>query len=239
LPGDGNAGLVFRFRDVVGSGPLYLADFERFLERVPELRWWQMLDVTYLVTGRQIEHGAFKLIEESAGQRLYQAFLGGQPAWIVHEWAPAASSADAIEQTADEGLDPLRTAVLEATPSPAPLPAINEESVRVAGFRPQRVTLDVSLSTPGVVVLSEVAYPGWQVRVDGRPAIAVRAYGLLRAVALPAGDWRIEWRFVPTSALLGLGISALTALALLGTAWRRRVMSKSAEPSTNGARINE
>ena len=31
------------------------------------------------------------------------------------------------------------------------------------------VDLDVTLRAPGILVLSEIAYPGWSVRGDGRP----------------------------------------------------------------------
>ncbi|MCU0500581.1 MAG: hypothetical protein MUC51_02230, partial [Anaerolineae bacterium] len=45
LPGDGESGIVFQIRDIVGSGPLYLAAYDRFLAQVPEERWWRMLNV--------------------------------------------------------------------------------------------------------------------------------------------------------------------------------------------------
>ena len=44
---------------------------------------------------------------------------------------------------------------------------------------------EATLSAPGVLVFSEVWYPGWVVRVDGRRLPSLRAYGMLRAVALP------------------------------------------------------
>ena len=215
LPGDGNAGLVYQFRDVVGSGPLYLADFERFLKRVPELRWWQMLNVDYILTRRPLDHGALALILEDGDQRLYQAFLGGKPAWIVHSWQPAPNSAAAIEATAQPACDPFQTVILERAPSPAPAPPILTEEVRLLTFKPHRVSLEASLSAPGVVVLSEVFYPGWRVWVNGQPAEALRAYGILRAVAVPAGVSRIEWRFVSWTVWLGLAGSLLTFAACL------------------------
>ena len=48
LPGDGESGIVFQIRDIVGSGPLYLAAYDRFLAQVPEERWWRMLNVQHL-----------------------------------------------------------------------------------------------------------------------------------------------------------------------------------------------
>ncbi|MGH2541642.1 MAG: hypothetical protein ACRDIB_02515, partial [Ardenticatenaceae bacterium] len=58
LPGGANAGMVFHVRDVVGSGPLYLAALDQFTEELPELRWWQLLNVQHLITERPLQHGA-------------------------------------------------------------------------------------------------------------------------------------------------------------------------------------
>jgi hypothetical protein len=68
---------------------------------------------------------------------------------------------------------------------------------------------------PGWVVLLDADFPGWEVTVDGRPARAARAYGLFRAVAVPAGAHTIAWSYRPASYALGL-LCAAPALALAG-----------------------
>ena len=93
---------------------------------------------------------------------------------------------------------------------------------RLVTFENQRVVVDASLTAPGILALSEVAYPGWTVRANGKQLMPLRAYGLLRAVALPAGQWRVEWRFEPVVAYLGLAISLLTAVILVAAALMRR-----------------
>ncbi len=52
-------------------------------------------------------------------------------------------------------------------------------------WRPDRIT--VQAEGPGLLVLSEVAYPGWKVRLDGAPAEMLHPAGILRAVLLPPG----------------------------------------------------
>ncbi len=90
---------------------------------------------------------------------------------------------------------------------------------------------EVRLSTPGLAVFSEIAYPGWIPYVSpsgapraGRPLVALRAFGLLRAVALPAGQWRIEWRYEPASVRLGgwLTMAAVLGLTLILTSRKFR-----------------
>ncbi len=223
LPGDGEAGLVFKIRDIVGSGPLYLAAYDRFLALVPEERWWRMLNVQHVITRRELTHGALKLVRQDGDLRLYQVFQGATLAWIVHDYVLAADGEAAQRVTASPDLDPFRRVVLEQPPAVPPAPPTGPEEARLVAFEHQRVVLDVTLTAPGIVVLSEMAYPGWNVRADGHSPTPLRAYGLLRAVALPAGHWRIEWRFEPLVAYAGLALTLATLLLVIGLDIRAKI----------------
>jgi len=60
---------------------------------------------------------------------------------------------------------------------------------------------------PGLLLLSEVNYPGWQAWVDDRSVPVETAAGLLRSLRLPSGEHRVEFGFRPTSLYLGWGLS--------------------------------
>ena len=223
LPGDGNAGQVFHIRDVSGNSPLHLADYDRFLAQVPELRFWQLLNVQHLLTLRELNHGALAPVLADGDRRLYQVFVSARPAWVTHDYRQVADAPAAWAATADSALDPMVTAVLEGQPKPLPAPAAGPEEVRLAKFEPQRVVVEVALNAPGVLVSSEVFYPGWVARIDGRRVPTLRAFGLLRAVALPAGRWQVEWRYEPLVARIGLGVGLATLAAAVGfLRWSRR-----------------
>jgi hypothetical protein len=59
---------------------------------------------------------------------------------------------------------------------------------------------------PGLLVLSEVDYPGWTVRVDGRPVDGDLVDELFQGVSLDPGIHLVEFRFQPASFYLGLFI---------------------------------
>ena len=219
LPGGANAGLVFKLRDVTGNGPLYVADYEKFLDTVPELRWWQLLNVRYVLTRRLLNHGALRPVLDDGDRHLYQVSLGAQPAWICHDVRLVAGVEAAIQQTADPALDPLHTAILERAPEPVPQPATGPEEVRVVARGRQWLAAEVTLSAPGVVAFSEVWYPGWVVRVNGQRMPALRAYGVLRAIALPAGHFRAEWHYEPVPFYAGAGLSLATVLGVGLLCW--------------------
>jgi uncharacterized membrane protein YfhO len=69
-----------------------------------------------------------------------------------------------------------------------------------------------STSAPGMLVTSEVAYPAWKAYVDGEPVEIATAFGLLRAVEIPAGAHEVEFRFESPNEVWGM---ALTIFALL------------------------
>ncbi len=76
-----------------------------------------------------------------------------------------------------------------------------------------RLTLTVSPKTDTTVVVRELAYPGWEVTVDGVSAESRVADAMYRAVDVPPGSHRIEWTYRPRSLWLGLGVSGLALLA--------------------------
>jgi hypothetical protein len=80
-------------------------------------------------------------------------------------------------------------------------------------WTPNRVVLHAA--GPGLLVLSEIAYPGWGVRLDGERAKMHTAEGLLRAVWLPPGEHEVAFIFQPTSLYLGLFLFALGVLYFL------------------------
>ncbi len=85
---------------------------------------------------------------------------------------------------------------------------LSEAEVR---WTPNRVT--VWADGPGLLVLSEIAYPGWRVWVDGQQVEAQSPAGILRGVMLTSGRHEVRWSFSPLTVWLGLGIGLLTALS--------------------------
>ena len=75
-----------------------------------------------------------------------------------------------------------------------PLPRSNVDIRKRDG---NGVTIDVDAERAGVLVLHDLYFPGWQVRVDGEVKPVLRANLLFRGVEVPAGHHVVEFEFKP------------------------------------------
>ncbi|HEX2572088.1 MAG TPA: YfhO family protein [Polyangia bacterium] len=120
--------------------------------------------------------------------------------------------------------DPGRVALLEE-PLPAPwrLPAPETGEVpppytaaQVVERGRHEMVLEVMAEAPGLLVASEIFYPGWSVTVDGEEAPIVRTDWAFRGVPLGPGHHRVVFRYRSRPTEIGLGLSVLGLMALLG-----------------------
>lgn len=139
-------------------------------------------------------------------------------AWIV-------ARAEAAE---DDGLSAVLTepTLLRTTAVGAELPSLVGEppenaSAEVVRIRHESMTVKTSSPVDGLVVTSDLWFPGWRATVDGRETPVLRANYAMRAVAVPAGAHDVEFRYTPTNFTLAAGMSGLAvALLAVAIAWR-------------------
>ena len=62
--------------------------------------------------------------------------------------------------------------------------------------------------------MSETAYSGWRVTVDGQDEPWYTAYTAVRAVCVPPGQHQVEWVFDPWTVKVGMGLSGLMVLGV-------------------------
>jgi hypothetical protein len=94
-------------------------------------------------------------------------------------------------------------------------PSRPTETVKVAYPSPDRAELEASLESPGLVILADVYYPGWELTIDGKPAPIYAVNRLMRAAAVPAGTHRLAYSYKPRSFLVGR-VGSILGLGVLG-----------------------
>ncbi|MFQ5445055.1 MAG: YfhO family protein, partial [Nitrospinales bacterium] len=89
------------------------------------------------------------------------------------------------------------------------------DTLQVIREETNRVILDVEKTTPGMLVVSENYYPGWQSRIDGKETPVYPVNLIMKGVKVPAGKHRIEFEFIPTRFFTYLTVSFMSLLGLL------------------------
>jgi hypothetical protein len=131
----------------------------------------------------------------------------------------------------DEGFDPQSQVLIERSePGAVRLAATagGSGSVAVVHDANAEVHLRATLAQPGLVMLDDQMARGWTVRIDGRPARALRVDGVMRGVAVRAGTHSVVWSYAVPGLRLGLLLSGLGLVGILawiataGIMYRRR-----------------
>jgi hypothetical protein len=111
------------------------------------------------------------------------------------------------------------------TPAESP----QKDRCLIGDYQRTHVTLDVALSRPGLVVLSDQYWEGWTawVRKKGealRRVPILKTNRIMRGVYLPAGEFTVSFEYRPYRQYVALGISVAGWLAVLITIamWLRK-----------------
>lgn len=138
-------------------------------------------------------------------------------AWIVPRADWVTSPTEAIRKTTAPEFDPSEEVLLEGDPRPevgglGVVTALQDKG-------PNEVELAVEAPEGGWLVLADTWYPGWTAELDGRATESYPAYGVMRAVWVPAGQHTVNFSYRPTTVPIGL---ALTLVGLAAFAYLSR-----------------
>ncbi|MCK5852882.1 YfhO family protein [bacterium] len=84
--------------------------------------------------------------------------------------------------------------------------------VEILNYTPEKISLNVFLDSPGILVMSENALPGWTVYVDGKRQEMLIVNLCFRAVKLDKGKYEVVWKYTTPGLKLGAVISGITIL---------------------------
>jgi uncharacterized membrane protein YfhO len=83
----------------------------------------------------------------------------------------------------------------------------------ITSYENNRIALNAETTHDGLLVLSEIYYPGWKAFVDGTETEVFRTDYNLRSIIVPFGTHKVEFRFEPESYKLGSMISLASLIA--------------------------
>lgn len=181
---DRNQGMVDRILTMEGYTPLVL---QRALPPFNDTQKFDLLNVKYKT-----------VYDKTTGRlslALHPTFL--PHAFVLYDVRIARSEEALLAVFSDSTWDHRRTVVLEKDPPLAIAPVRPGVAgiARTTLYQDNRIEVDVHSPENGILVLSDVFYPGWRAFVDGAETEVLRVDYNLRGIAVPRGVHTVIFRF--------------------------------------------
>ena len=202
-----NQGMVDGFQNTEGYNPLVLARVNPALNSGEDI--YDLLNVKYELR-----------IDQNRGQAYFYENTNRLPrAWMVYNYRVIPT--DRIkDEMPNQQINYFNEVILEEDPK-FQKTIINDSAkfnpnVAIREYKNNYIRLEVlNTEKDGILVLSEIWYPAWQVSVDGIPAKLYKANYSLRGIAVPKGKSNIELRFASEQFAYGQWITILTLIIAL------------------------
>jgi uncharacterized membrane protein YfhO len=95
----------------------------------------------------------------------------------------------------------------------------NEEKVVIKNYKADEVALNVTMKSPGLLVLSDLFCPGWQVYVNDQKKEMLNVDYILRGVFLEPGQHTVRFSYEPSVLKYGLYFSMLFFIIMIVLAY--------------------
>jgi hypothetical protein len=158
-------------------------------------------------------------LAHSGDVKIYEHLTPPPRAFFVPHARCVASDAEALAAMRDPAFDPWAEVLLHDCAEDVAASGVGDGRGRaqVVAYAEDRVVVEVTAPSRGVLVLTDAWYPGWRVTVRSaagearasRQRAPLRADLLFRAVPLEAGAWRVEFRYRSRFLVLGALMSGL------------------------------
>jgi len=235
-----NTNLAYDLRDARCHNPIFPRRFLKFIEKsgakldefnqVISNNPSKMLNaagVAYIVTtdvpldSEALESSdRFTLAAKtSEGMYIYENRHAVPDAYLVSKTILVDSDEQALEEVADSSFSPLTEVVLERTQGGTDIesPQVSATgSVRITKRASSTVSMETESQNPGILVLTDIHYPGWQATVDGGTVPILQANYAFRAIKVPAGKHRVEFSYRPVPFYAGACLFVIAVLVAVG-----------------------
>ncbi|HDQ74055.1 MAG TPA: hypothetical protein ENN19_18455 [Chloroflexi bacterium] len=219
-----NGGMPLDLHSVFGYDPLILQRYETFITSRPDplARTYDLLNTRYLVSGVKLDFAELSeaeseppLLLEESGVYVYERPDVLPRAWIVQD-TEILDDAATLARIHDPDFDPRQTALVASAPACVTAYVTGDtspETTEVVSLRDEGNRIEARVQgAGGLLVFSEVDYPGWRATVDGVSTPLVRVDYVLRALCVPPGEHRVTMVYDPPSLKIGAAVTGLTLL---------------------------
>jgi hypothetical protein len=227
-----NTGFLEDLKDVGGYDQLTLKNYNEFINFSQGLPLDQpnfvmaisrfspllrLLNLKYYIVESSVNLKLpdFKLVFENANYQVYRDEKSFPRSFVVHDAQVIHGREARLQALAAATFDPMSAAIVdEPIAGLAGAPMLRSPSPQLIEDSPNKVVIEADLKDAGLLVLSDVFYPGWKAFVDGKETRIYQVNHAVRGVVLPKGRHVTEFRYDPLSFKIGAVVS-LASLVLV------------------------
>jgi hypothetical protein len=218
-------GSVLGLDTVSGMTSLQLASYNRLLSDIDTYRRNILLNVEVVATSGQFNDPSYRLAGVWEDYRYYAFQPTHTRVYFVQHVLSAATEQAAADLIAAPNFDQWNSAVaLGPFAVDDHQPLAPEETAAIEARSANSLQIKAVTQARRLLVIANADYPGWRAWLDGQPAPILKTNVALQGVLVPPGQHTLRLEFLPTTFVVGLGLSAVTWLGVLAwllVEWRR------------------
>ncbi|MBN2037859.1 MAG: YfhO family protein [Chitinispirillaceae bacterium] len=170
-----------------------------------------LLNVRYVVSNEPLH--SEQIHKEPYGTPfLYRNDQAMPRAFVVPEARVIENSRDLLDSMHSAAFNPWTVVLLESAPHGSPERG-NASPARILSYRDRNIRLEAD--GPGWLVVTDLFYPGWSARVDGKEVPVYRGDYVFKTLPLDQGTHTVEFMFESQTFRNGLVITTITLLFVL------------------------
>lgn len=175
-----------------------------------------MLSVRFITNRQEIPIPGFQTIHSGQQGSVIENENALPKAWFADSVEILDRQTDILEIISDD-FDAKSTAYI-AEPLSGNVRPDSVSDVTVTEYNANQISLDISRSEPGFLVLSEIWYPpGWSATLNGEEIDIIRTNYVLRGFEIPAGNHQLEMVLEPAWYATGNWLARIGSVILFGS----------------------
>jgi len=228
-----NYNMYYQISDVGAYSPLVMNDYYKFMEMggvddsiwrlepsldslSKDLNLLSLLNVKYIITYEEINDKRVELAYSDEKVNVYRNKGSLPRAFFLSDYKVISDGQEALEYLRSED-NPMDVVVLDKEPvmfRNGSDEQYNNASVEIKDYSPNKVILNITASSNGILVLSDTFYPGWKAFVDLEETEIMKANTVMRAVIIPKGKHIVKFVYDPVPFNYGLRLGLYTLICV-------------------------
>ena len=171
----------------------------------------------YILAKKDVDDSRLELVYRDEQINVYKNEESLPRAFFVSDYKVINNEEQALELLKSKNFSPKDVVVLDE--KPVGLGEISTGThdsavIEIRKYSPQEIILNVTTPSSGVLVFSDLFYPGWEASVDREETKIMKANTALRAVVIPEGKHIVKFVYDPRPFNIGLRFGFCTLIGI-------------------------